>query len=221
MSGPKHIRPSPPCCHRGLLNTSISHPTPNNTSYQEPWRTFKSPPFFILPSAIFQTHRAPCNCENHQSQQLFICCIGRNPHGGGHNICGPWPRNFNPVTVELGTFCYSSNLHGFSKKKKKKKAIDATSQINQPEGEQPDTAPCPGIVLPTPSSTVSSKYHIHQILSIRPLAFPNHQLYNLLPFDTRPRNGGAVQPTLRGDMTRRSEEVPRAIKLTKKKKINK
>ena len=84
---------------RGLLNTSISRPTPNKTSYPEPWRTFKSPP--------------------------------------------------------------------------------------------------PGIVLPTPSSTVSSKYHIHQILLIRPLALPNHQLHNLLTFDTRPRNEGVVQPTPR------------------------
>ena len=82
-------------------------------------------------------------------------------------------------------------------------------------GEQPDTAPRPGIVLPTQRQPFP-RYHVHQFVSIRPLAFPNHQLYNLLPFDTRPRNGGTVQPTPRGDMIRRSEEVQRAIKLTKK-----
>ena len=48
-------------------------------------------------------------------------------------------------------------------------------------------------------------------MSIRPLAFPNHYLYNLLPLDTSPR----APP--QGNTIRRSEEVPRAVKLTKNK----
>ena len=144
-----------------------------------------------------------------------LCCIGRNPHGD-HSICGPWPRNSNPVTVELGTFRHSSILPAismdFQKDKKQLTRSPRSASHDQPEGEQPDTTPGPGIVLPTSSSAVSSKYHIHQILLISPLAFPNPQLHNLLPFDTRPRNE-ALGSTPRGNMTRRSEEAPRAIKL--------
>ena len=53
-------------------------------------------------------------------------------------------------------------------------------------------------------------------MSIRPLAFPNHYLYNLLPLDTSPRNGAPVHPPQRNTI-RRSEEVPRAVQLTKNK----
>ena len=137
-----------------------------------------------------------------------------------------WNSPPNPATVEQGTFFsfqhLASNPHGFSKDKKQtnKKQSNWHHLPDRPAMTSQEGAtghhPASRHRPPNPSSTVSSKYHVHQFVSIRPLAFPNHQLYNLLPFDTRPRNGGAVQPTPRGDMIRRSEEVPRAIKLTKK-----
>ena len=37
---------------RGLLNTSISRPTPTIFHIQKPWRTFKSPPFHTTPINI-------------------------------------------------------------------------------------------------------------------------------------------------------------------------
>ena len=89
ISDPHH--PAATFYLRGHLNTSILCSTPNNTSTPEPWRTFKSPPSFILPSTIFHTQRAPCNCEHHQSQQLFMCCIERNPHGGITAYVAPGP----------------------------------------------------------------------------------------------------------------------------------
>ena len=89
---------------------------------------------------------------------------------------------------------------------------------NQMGGGQPDTAPRPGIVLPTPSSTVSLKYHIHQNSLIRPLAFPNHQLHNLLPLDTWSRNGAAVQPTPRGTWPDEEKKCQEQLNLQKKKK---
>ena len=135
------------------------------------------------------------------------------PLWGVHSICGPWPRNSNLVTVEKGTFHHSSTLPAISMDFQK---IKKTKQLTpSPRSSSQRRSPASRHRPPNPSSTISSKYHVHQFVSIRPLAFPNHQLYNLLPFDTRPRNEGAMQPSPRGNMIRRSEEMPRAIKLTK------
>ena len=194
MSGPKHPQGrniSDP--HnlaatfylRGLLNTSILRSTPNNISYP-----VGSLPLWAssISAVVYVLHR-------------------EKPSWGIHSICGPWPRNFNLVTVEQGTFHHSSTLPAISmdfQKKKNKKQINwhhlsdrpaMTSQRGGATGHRPASRQRP----PNPSSTVSSKYHIHQFVSIRPLAFPNNQLYNLLPFDTCPRNGDPVQPTPQGE----------------------
>ena len=133
-----------------------------------------------------------------------LCVASGETLMGVHSICSPWPRNSNPVTVEQGTFHHSSTLPAISmdfqkiKKTKQLTPSPRSSSHDQPDGEQPDTAPRPGIVLPTHRQPFP-RYHVHQFVSIRPLAFPNHQLYNFLPFDTCPRNGGPVQPTPQGE----------------------
>ena len=137
-----------------------------------------------------------------------------------------WNSPPNPATVEKGTFFsfqhLASNPHGFSKDKKKKtnKAIDTISQIVQAwpsRGEQSDTAPHPGIILPT-----------HRQPFLQSIIFINscqsgHLLSQIITCITyylsSKRRCCATNP--QGDMTRRSEEVPRSIKLTNKKKQQK
>ena len=122
------------------------------------------------------------------------------PSWGVHSICCPWPRNSNLVTVELGTFRHSSTLPAISmdfQKIKKQSNLnhlpDRPAMTSQRGSNR--TPPQPSIVLSTYRQPFLEGT---QISLIRPLAFPNHQLHNLLHFDTRLRNGGAVQPTPRG-----------------------
>ena len=123
------------------------------------------------------------------------------PSWGVHSICGPWPRNSNLVTVEQGTFHHSSTLPAISmdfqkKKKTKKKTKQLTPSPRSSSHDQPEWGATGH--RPTPRQPFP-RYYIHQFVSISPLAFPNHHLYNLLPFDTRTRNEGAVQPTPQGE----------------------
>ena len=181
--------------------------------------TFKSSPLLKPPPTIFYTQRAPCKCERHQSQQFFCVASGETLMGN-HSICGLWHRNSNPVTLKIGTFRHRSTLPVISMDFQKHRKINNSNWHRLPDRpamttqsrEQPDTAPRPGIVLPTPSSTIFSKYYIHQNLLIWPLAFQNHQLHNLLPLIPDPKTEAQLTPW--GDMTRPREEEPTAIKLT-------
>ena len=139
---------------------------------------------------------------------------------GGSQHMWPLAPYSNLVTVEQGTFRHSSTLPVISMdfQKDKKKTIDTVSQIGQPwpaRGGATEHRPAPWHRLPTLSSTVSSKYHIHQNSLIRIFAFQNH--HNLLPFDTRPRNGGAVQPIPRvGTWTDEAKKRQEQLNLQKK-----
>ena len=187
MSGPKHIRPSQPCCY--ILS---------QRTFKHLYLAFYSKQYFIprgLPAIVSIINLSSCLCV----------ASGETLMGGVHSICGPWPRNSNLVTVEQGTFHHSSPLpaismdfHKIKKKQSNWHHLPDCPAMTSQRGEQPDTAPRPGIVLPTHRQPLP-RYHIHQFVVISPLAFPNHHLYNLLPLDTRPRNGGPVQPIPQGE----------------------
>ena len=151
-----------------------------------------------------------------------MCCIGRNLRGGFHIICGPWPRNSNLVTVEQGTFHHSSTLPAISmdfkreKKNKKQKTKQLTpsprsSSHDQPEGgatgQASSSQPIVNRFLGTMSINLCQSGHsLSQIINCI-------TYYPSIPVL---ETGALCNQPPRGNTIRRSEEVPRAIKLTKK-----
>ena len=142
MSGPKHpqgLNISDP--HhlaakfylRGLLNTSISRPTPIILHIHNLGGLSNHLHFSYYPQQ-YSIPRGPPAIVSIINLSSCLWVASGETLMGDHSICGPWPRNSNPVTVELGTFRHSSTLPAISMdfQKIKNKAIDTISQIGQP-----------------------------------------------------------------------------------------
>ena len=169
MSGPKHpqgLKISDP--HhlaatfylRGLLNTSISRSTPNIPG---PLEDFQITSIFHITLNNIPYPKGSLQLWASSISAVVYVLHREKPSWVVHSICGPWPRNSNVVTVELGTFRHSSTLPAISMdfQKIKNKAIDIISQIGQPwpaRGGAIRHRPAPRHRPPNPSSTVSSRY---------------------------------------------------------------
>ena len=116
---------------RGLLNTSFSS-YPNNTPYPETLDVFQIIPISYHPHQYSIPKGLPA-IVNNINLSSCLCVASGETLMGDHSICGPWARNYNPVTVELETFRHSCTLPVISMDfQKDKKTIDNISQIGQP-----------------------------------------------------------------------------------------
>ena len=151
-----------------------------------------------------------------------MCCIGRNFREGFTAYVAPWPRNSNLVTVGQGTFHHSSTLPAismdFQKKKKQTKQLTPSprsSSHDQPEG---------GATGPPHAQASSSQPIVNRFLGTMSInsCQSGHSLSQIIncityyPSIPVLEMGALCNQPPRGNTIRRSEEVPRAIKLTKK-----
>ena len=156
----KHLYFAPPPKNTQFRGNFSTHP-----HFQKPWRTFKSPPFFIQQS-IQRTKQFPLIQLWASSISAVVYVLHREKPSWGSQHMWPLAPSFQPGNSwSRNTFRHSSILPVFSKDYICIfKTIDAVTQIGPPRPAvrgQLDTAPRPGIVLLTPSLTVSSKHSIY------------------------------------------------------------
>ena len=117
------------------------------------------------------------------------------------------------------TDCQPSIPMDFQKIRKKNKQLTPSprsSSHDQPGGRSNRTPPRAQVSSFQPIVNRFLGNMFINSMSTRPLALPNHHLYNLLPLDTSPRNGAPAHPP--GET--RSDEVKKCQEQLNLQKIN-